>query len=147
MTTNVNFGIILEINGEDVAIEPAKAVTDAKKNGVEFSLPRRVEIGTAAELRAFLTTLTDDTVSLPSGDSFPSPLDSAYNKLISLNLAVEKLDLKIPPSQNADGSTITPSKPTTFTLGLSATWSNNDKVDLITGRLAIKGLYVKVAKT
>jgi hypothetical protein len=147
MTTDVNFGVILEINGEDVTIEPAKAVTDAKKNGVEFSLPRRVEIGTAAELGAFLGTLTDDTVALPSGDSFPSPLDSAYKKLVSLNLAVEELNLKVPPSLNPDGTAITPTRPTTFTLGLSATWSNDDKVDLISGKLAIKGLYVKVKKT
>lgn len=147
MTASVNVGIVLEINGEDVAIEPAKALTDAKKNGVEFSLPRRVEVGTAADLHAFLNTLTDDAVSLPSGDDFPSPLDSAYKKVMSLNLAVEELNLKVPPSLNADGTAITPAKPTTFTLGLSATWSDNDKVELIQGKLAIKGLYVKLVKT
>jgi len=40
-----------------------------------------------------------------------------------------------------------PPLPTTFTLGLSATWSDNDKVELIQGKLAIKGLYVKLVKT
>ena len=147
MTTDVTFGVILEINGEDVPLEPAKAVTDAKKNGVEYSLPHRVEVGTAAELGAFLNTLANDVPALPSGDSFPTPLDDVYKKVISLNLAVEELNLKVPPSLNADGSAITPPRPTTFTLGLSATWSGNQKVELITGKLAIKGLYVKVVKT
>jgi len=104
MTASVNFGIVLEINGEDVAIEPAKALTDAKKNGVEFSLPRRVEVGTAADLHAFLNTLTDGVPPLPSGDNLPSPLDSAYEKVMSLNLAVEALTLKVPPSVKEDGS-------------------------------------------
>jgi hypothetical protein len=148
MTASVNVGIVLEINGEDVAIEPAKALTDAKKNGVEFSLPRRVEVGTAADLHAFLNTLTDGVPPLPSGDNFPSPLDSAYEKVMSLNLAVEALTLKVPPSVKEDGSgKFDPPLPTTFTLGLSATWSDNDKVELIQGKLAIKGLYVKLVKT
>ncbi|OZH53061.1 hypothetical protein AFK68_20215 [Hydrocoleum sp. CS-953] len=108
MTTNVNFGVVLEINGEDVAIEPTKAVTDAKKNGVEFSLPRRVEVGTAADLAGFLGTLTDEVPSLPSGDSFPSPLDTVYKKLTSLNLAVEELYLKVPPSLDAAGVKLLP---------------------------------------
>lgn len=151
MTTNVNFGVILEINGEDVAIEPPKAITDAKKNGVEFSLPRRVEVGTAEDLTTFITTLTDDSFSLPTAEDFPSPLDSAYEKLVSLNLAVEELYLKVPPSLNADGTPITPTRPTTFNLGLSATWSDDDTVVLIgtqdQPKLTIKGLYVKVSKT
>jgi hypothetical protein len=148
MTASVNFGIILEINGEDVPIEPAKAITDAKRNGVEYSLPRRVEVGTAAELGAFLETLADGVPPLPSGDNFPSPLNTVYQKMISLNLAVEELNLKVPPSVQADGVTaINPPLPTTFTLGLSATWRDNEKVELITGKLAIKGLYVKLVKT
>jgi hypothetical protein len=147
MTTDVILGVILEINGEDVPIEPAKAMRDVKKNGVEYSLPHRVEVGTAAELGAFLNTLADDVPALPSGDSFPSPLDDVYKRVTSLNLAVEELNLKVPPSVAADGITPIAPSPTTFTLGLSATWSDNNKVNLITGKLAIKGLYVKVVKT
>ena len=150
MTTNtdVNFGIILVINGKDVAIEPEKALGDAKKNGVDFKLPHRVEIGTVAELGTFLRTLTDDAVTLPSGDSFPSPLNEAYKKLIELHLAVEQLDLRVPPSQDSNGVEIlsTDRKPTTFTLGLSATWTSGREVQLIQDKLAIKGLYVKLEK-
>lgn len=139
MTTSVDFGVILIINGKDVPIEPAKAVRNAKVDGMEFSLPQRVEIGTAAELGAFLGTLTDDLPHLPQSSDFPTPLDQVYGKLTSLNLAVEKLDLRVPPS--------TPAKPTTFTLGLSATWSDGSEVNLISGKLAIKGLYVRMIKT
>ena len=137
MTTEVAFGIILEINGEDVSLEP-KFMRQDGKNGVEFFLPRRVEVGTAEDLDSFLKTLTDDNVSLPTGDNFPNPLDIVYKKLTLLNLAVEKLDLKVPPIKG---------EPTTFTLGLSATWSDNEKVSLIENKLVIKGLYVKLVKT
>lgn len=136
MTTQVAFGIILEINGEDVSLEP-KFMRQDGQNGVEFSLPRRVEVGTAKDLGSFLNTLTDDSVSLPTGDHLPNPLKTVYNKLTSLNLAVEELDLKVPPGEG----------PTTFTLGLSATWIEDDKVSLIKDKLFIKGLYVKLVKT
>lgn len=156
--TDVNFGVILEINGQDVAIEPAKVVTEAKTSGVEFTLPHRIEVESVGDLTTFVGTLTSDTPKLPQASDFPSPLDQAYAKLQALNLAVEELTLKIPPSHIShikDGKKegelvpIPPAdqEPTTFTIGLSATWSNNDKVDLITGKLAIKGIYVKVVKT
>ena len=126
---NADAGVILEINGEDVAIYPTQAITDAKKNGVKYELPRPVPIGTAEDLNAFLKTLSDDVPPLPKGDTFPSPLDTVYNKLISLNLAVEELTLKVPASLQADGKTaIDPPPATTFTLGLSATWKDNEKV-------------------
>lgn len=149
MTTNVDvdFGIILEINGKDVAIEPSKAITDFKKNGVTYNLNDRVEIGTANDLKAFLDTLAPDVPDLPKANDYPTPLDTVFNKLTKLHLAVEKLELKVPPSLKADNSPITPAQPTTFTLKLSATWADNDKVSLIEGKLAIKGLYVTVAKT
>ena len=146
MTTNLNAGVILEINGQDVAIEPAKAITDAKKKGVEYSLPRPVTLGTADDLNDFLKTLADDVPALPTGDNFPSPLDKVYKKLTSLNLTVEELKLKVPPSLNEDGTPIASPKSTAFTIGLSATWTDNEKVN-ITDKLAIKGIYVKVEKT
>lgn len=147
MATDVKVGVILEINGEDVSLEPTTSLANVKQTGVEYSLPRRVEVGTAKELVTFLSTLADQEITLPSSTNFPEPLASVYKRLNDLNLTVEQLDIKVPPSEDTKNNPISPEPRTTITLGLSATWSAEGPINLIDGKLAIKGLYVTLVRS
>jgi hypothetical protein len=139
-------GIILEINGTTVPLE-AKDIKDAASKGVQYTLPQPVDVGSVDDLSAFLDSQFGAS-PIPDADTFPTPLDSVFAKLSDLNLAVEHFDVNVPPSKNADDTDIAEAdqKATSFKLGMSATWADGDEVELISGKLAIKGIYLNVVK-
>ena len=139
-------GIVLSLNGQDVTLSPS-STGDLKKTGAEYTLPEPIAIGSAKDISAFLSD-TFGAPALPAASTFPSPLDQVYGKLTDLVLTVDEFSLKVPPTQNADGSDIPPAtrKATSFTVGISAMWPPGQEVNLITGKLAVKGIYLSVSK-
>jgi len=146
VTITTNGGIILSINGTDVALGP-KDVSDALKKGASYELSAPIAVGSAQDLSTFLTDQFG-APALPPASSFPAPLDSVYNKVTNLVLTVDKFKVVVPPSQNADGTPIPPAnqKATSFSIGISAVWPPGQEVSLIPGKLAIKGLFLQVDK-
>jgi hypothetical protein len=144
MAVAANPGVLLVINGTDVALTPS-SVGDYKKDGMHFELPEKVELGTLKNLNDLLTG-TFDAPALPSADSFPGPLDKVYGTLTDLVLAIDTFTLDVPASLKADGTAIPDAdRVTTFSLGISAALPGAG-ADIIPGKLAIKGIYLQIVK-
>ncbi len=145
MTTTATAGLVLSIDGKEVLLAP-QDVSDALKKGARFTLAEPVSLGTPGELADFLDRNFDASgFSMPS---LPYPLDKIADKLGTLNVSIEKFDLTIPPTQNSKGEALPPGeqKTTSFTLGMAAVWSDDEVVNLINGKLAVKGVYLQVVK-
>ena len=140
-------GIILTINGTDVPLALNGLISDFSKNGISYTMPNPVTVGSAADLSAFLTSQFG-APALPASTSFPTPLDSVYAKLTSLSLAVDQFSVTVPPTKDANGNALSAAqqRATSFDLGLSATWADGSTISLISGKLAIKGIYLHITK-
>lgn len=146
MSTTTTAGIVIALNGTDIELSPA-TVSDALSQGMTYSLPAPVSIGSVANLSSFLTD-TFDAPALPPSSSLPSPISTVYDALTNAVLGVSKFTVNIPPSKDSNGQPISDTQRiTTFTLGLSATLPANQQISLISGKLVIKGVFVTVSKT
>ncbi|MEU3454686.1 hypothetical protein ABZ671_13930 [Micromonospora sp. NPDC006766] len=145
MTTTATAGLVLNIDGKEVLLAP-RDVSDALKKGARYTLAERVSLGTPGELVHFLEgNFGASGFSVPS---LPAPLDSIAGKLANLNVSIEKFDLTIPPSKDDKGVDLPEGtrKETSFTIGMAAVWSDDEMVNLIPGKLAVKGVYLQVVK-
>ena len=153
MTTHVKLGVTFDLNGKPISLQPKEAIDKIKENGIELTLPERMELGEAGTgIDSILKKLgSDRVVSLaPSNNSdlkyiennlpnFPL-LKDAYKKVVTAHLNVERFHAKIPGSatKKADGSIETEIK---YTIGLSATWHlTGDETGL-----TLTGIYFEVS--
>jgi len=129
------FGIVLEVNGKEIALEPKTAIDQIKEKGIEAELPPGTEVhlgSLGGGLQGFATKLG---VNLPAKTDLPLPvLQEAYDTLISAELTINDLYLKIPPN-NATKS---------YRLGLYVGWPQAK--DLV-GDLKLKGFSLKIDST
>lgn len=151
--TIVDYGMVLQLNERDVVLSPkvvTGALRDAQLNGKEYELPSRVDLGTIANIGELFMNLFGIQVNIVEElKKLPSPLDAIAGKIAQLNLAVEEFYLKIPPTHKMNGKTkveLTDAEkvPLSLTLGLSAFWGAGEKIDLIAGKLAISGVFLKI---
>lgn len=153
------FGIVLEVDNTEIALEPKNAVSDIKKKGVDVGLPpdKRVALGPLGKsLRGILEAVEVDSTEidgflteegLVKADALPDidVLQNAVNLLLQANLAVEQFHVKLPPTERADGTPIPKEQreDTAYTLGLSATWVAD--AGTLVGSLKLRGMYFKVS--
>ncbi|GMV06631.1 MAG: hypothetical protein AMXMBFR53_29070 [Gemmatimonadota bacterium] len=144
MATTATPGLVLELNEKEVCLSPKDATTDPSRPA-HFELADRVELGSLTDLAGFVNT-NFGVSTLPDWNKLPAPLNTMGAKLASLNMAVEKFAMTVPPSKKSDGTDIPPAekRATSFNLGLSATWA--DPIVLVQGSLSIKGVYLQVVK-
>lgn len=69
-------------------------IANAKTNGIEFTLPAPVDLGTLDDFAAWFKTQFN--IDLPSADQLPAPLDSIMGKLTTLDVAVDQFHIKVP---------------------------------------------------
>ncbi|EKV02709.1 hypothetical protein Lepto7375DRAFT_4971 [Leptolyngbya sp. PCC 7375] len=152
--SKVFFGVVLELDGQEIALQPQNAITEIKEKGIEVGLPagERVVLGTVGErLKGILEALGVDDISFLKADGtldetqlpdIPA-IQTAVNLLTQANLAIEDFHLRIPPTGT---SATAPSKEeTAYTVGLSATWTGDAGTLIESLDLKLKGLYFKVS--
>lgn len=148
MSVNTNYGVILGINGRDVPLAP-KDIKNGGTNGYSYELAEPIRVGSIQSLSGFLTTQFDGAVTLPSTDLLPDKLknafDKVFNKFLALEMTVNRFKLTVPPKQ-PDGTAAKDLKTASLSAGISATWPAGQDVELIPGKLGIRGLFLQVDK-
>lgn len=124
----VRFGIILDINGKPVPVT-ADDLTNAKANGVEFTLQNPVDLSTIDKFETWVGS--EFGVTLPTAADLPPPLDKVVGALTGMDITVSKAHVKIPGSS-------TPNATTALTLEVNGTFA--PEIELITGKLGINGM-------
>jgi hypothetical protein len=134
------FGIVLEVNGKEIALEPKTAINKIKELGIEAELPAGTEVhlgSIAGGLEKFAKTI-DPSFALPAQADLPlQPLRDAYGALTTAELTINDLYLKIPPAGSQDS--------TAYRLGLYVGWSGDAKT--LVGDLKLKGFSIKLDGT
>jgi hypothetical protein len=132
------FGIVLEVNGKEIALEPKTAINKIKDQGIEAELPPGTEVhlgSIAGGLEAFVKTI-DSSFSLPKKEDLPLPvLQDSYEALKTAELTINDLYLKIPPAGQG---------PKSYRLGLYVGWPD---AKALVGSLKLKGFSLKIDGT
>src|SRR6476646_937509 len=135
--TSVMFGVTFTLNGTQVPVY-AKDITHASANGVEFSLPQPIDLGTFNDFASWFQSQFG--VSIPETSTLPPPLDGIAGKLASLDVAVDMLHVKVPPAVPA-GQT---RGPVQYTVALRAVFPAPG-LELIPNVLEIQGAVFGVS--
>ena len=145
--THLKLGVTFDLNGKTISLQPKEAIDKIKEDGIELTLPERMELGTAGSgIDSILTKLgsTYRTVkpALPESgkeyiyivDKLPKLLTTVYDKVVTAQLNVEKFHAKIPGSKTKETEI-------KYTIGLSATWDiKGDETGL-----TLTGIYFEVS--
>jgi hypothetical protein len=123
------FGIVLDVNGTEIPIS-SDNISNWKKNGLDFSLPQPVHLGSFNDLIEWLST--NFGVTIPSADDLPSPLNDMVNAITSLNFTVEQLAFKIPGTESTETQR-------TFTLRIAGSWDESKEIIPGLSVLKLKG--------
>jgi hypothetical protein len=159
--TKVYFGVVFELFGEVIALEPKNAISEIKTKGIECGLKpgQKIRIGTVGtRLKQILTGVgleESQTTFIKADGNFDDsqlpdigPLKNAIGLLTQANLTIEDFHIRIPPSAApAAGANATPApkQGTGYTVGLSAVWTE-DSGKLIDGLdIKLRGVFFKVS--
>ena len=126
-TYKVRFGVILDVNGTSVPIT-ADDLSNAKTNGVEFTLPDPIALGNLTEFESWVSKFG---VAFPAKGDLPGLLDTIVGDLTNMNVTVEKAHVKVPGSN-------TPNASVQVTIEASGTFA--PAIDLISGKLGVQGV-------
>ena len=133
----VKLGFVLEINGQEIALEPRTAV-DAIGAGIEVGLPAGTEVrlGSAAGgLQSFVSAISKafggGDVTLPT---LPSPLDQATDYVSHLDVTINDLWIRFPPKLS--------DTPKDYRIGV---YVSGRAIDLVTSAIKFKGFAVQIA--
>jgi hypothetical protein len=135
--TQVMFGVTFVLNDQPIPVY-AKDIANASANGIEFSLPQAVDLGTFNDFSAWFSSQFG--VAIPDTSTLPPPLDKIAAQLADLDVAVDMLHVKVPPAAPAGGVRA----PTQYTVALRATFPGAG-FDLIPNILQIKGAVFGVS--
>jgi hypothetical protein len=127
--TKIVFGVTFNLHGTQVPVSTAD-IANAAKQGIEFTLPSPVDLGTLTDFQAWFEK--QFAIKLPLGTDLPSPLGDIMSKLATLDVSVDQFHVKIPGSDNKDD-------PKLYTLAMSAVWPPGQGIPLIPGVLSIDG--------
>jgi len=132
-------GVVLEINGKEIALEPKTAITNIKQTGLEAGLPAGTEVhlgSIAGGLEGFIQKI-DTSFKLPPKTDIPGPLQGMYGALTSVELTVNDLYVNIPPTAEKGK----PQASTGYRLGLYVGWP---EPQTLVGDLKLKGFSIKI---
>ena len=138
MGTTVTPGMVLIINEKEVTLAPDSS-KDSASSGKHYALAEAVDLGTPADLSAFL----QQTFGLPADynlntviQALPSPLNGIAAKLASIDVSILRFSVTVPPTGDTTHEC-------SFDLGMAGSWAS-DPIAL--GPLKIKGVYLNVVK-
>ena len=152
--SRVFFGVVLELAGTEIPLEPKNAITEIKQKGLEVELPpdKTVSLGTVGQrLKDIMdalgvedTSFIDESTGSIKASSLPDlqAVQTLVNVLTQANLTIEEFHLRVPPT--GTNTTVNKSE-TAYTVGLSATWTGDAGTLIESMDLKLKGLYLKVS--
>ncbi|MEA5464474.1 hypothetical protein [Leptothoe sp. PORK10 BA2] len=173
--SQVYFGMVLELGGKEISLEPQTAITEIRTKGIEVALPpdQTVEIGGVGEnLKSILDSLNVESdsfleirtetrngqvVKIAEIKDLPDieVLKNIVNLLFNAQLAIQQFHVKVPPTHRvgatpADPLVLIPATErgdTRYTIGLSATWIGDAGVLFGDPQtgLKLKGLFFKAS--
>lgn len=137
-TPDVIFGIVFELNEQEVRITCAD-ITNMKKKGLDLGLPGRARIGTIADFIKWFDTQFG--VKLPEPKDFPPPFDKVFGKIATLVWTVEQAHVFVPGEEEKQNG-----KPIAYTIEVSALWEKGQGIVLIDKVLTLNGAVFGVTK-
>jgi hypothetical protein len=168
--SQVYFGMVLELGGKEISLEPQTAITEIRTKGIDVALPpnQTVRIGGVGENlvnvlnslgvdSSFLEIREENGVKRAEIKDLPDidALKNVVNLLFDAQLTVEQFHVKVPPTHRPAIAPATEPTPipaaergdTAYTIGLSAVWIGDAGTlfgDPQNG-LKLKGLYFKAS--
>ncbi|HEY9618870.1 MAG TPA: hypothetical protein V6C78_00795 [Crinalium sp.] len=165
-TTDFYFGVVFELSGKQIKLEPLTPINRIKQTGLECEIDEPVNLGEIGEnLKDLLDTLgADPDTIFVEGTTQIKPeikdlpvVGEIVETLLEANITIEQFHLKIPPKPAlAPTPTPTPpptptptpataSTPTRYTVGMSAVWDVEAGKGRLFGNVFLRGLYLKVS--
>jgi hypothetical protein len=130
------FGLNFNLHGTSVPVS-TNDIKNAATNGIEFTLPAAVNLGTLNDFEAWFKKQFG--IDLPTAADLPPPLNGIMAKLATLDVSVDQFHVKVPGSASPDPSKL-------YTLAMSAAWpASEGGIDLIPGVLSIDGAVFGVS--
>ncbi|HEU5063749.1 MAG TPA: hypothetical protein VFT79_11445 [Solirubrobacterales bacterium] len=137
--TKIVFGLVFDLRGTLIPVSTT-GLEEAKKNGVELTLPAPVNLGSFEDFSAWFKKQFN--VEIPKASELPEPLGKILGKLESLEVTVTRAHIKIPPEVEGQKER----EATLYTLELSAAWpKSKGGIELIPGVLEIQGAMFGVS--
>lgn len=137
-TIGAYLGVVLEIGGKEVALEPKTAINRIKEEALEVELPKGTEVqlgSIAGGLEGFAKSVYPG-FKLPAKDDLPlEGLRGVYGVLTTAELTINDIYLKIPAEKDSKGM------PISYRLGIYVGWQ--EPVNLV-GSLRLKGFSVRI---
>lgn len=133
---DVYLGVVLEINGKEIALEPKTAINKIKEQGIEAELPAGTEVrlgSIAGGLQGFVQKFQPG-FTFPAKTDLPTPLQGVYGALTTVELTINDLYIKVPPKEPAGGKN-------SYRLGIYVGWPTPQE---LVGNLSLKGFSVKI---
>lgn len=141
-------GVVFELNGKEVSLEPLTPINYISKTGLECRLDEPVELG---EIGENLATVLE-TVGADSSEIFEEKdgqlvvkdsikdipvVGEIVETLLEADVTIEQFYVKIPPKGAGT--------PVRYTVGMSAVWDVGAGEGKLFGEVYLKGLYLKVS--
>jgi hypothetical protein len=137
--TKLVFGLVFDLRGTLIPVSTAN-LEEAKKEGVEFTLPEPVNLGSFEDFSEWFNT--QFKVEIPKAGTLPEPLGKILTKLESLEVTVTRAHIKV-PGEPEEGKE---KEATLYTIELSAAWpKSKGGIELIPGVLEIQGAMFGVS--
>jgi hypothetical protein len=144
-------GVVLQVNDKEIALVPKTPINKIKDLGIEAELPPGTEVhlgsiggGVQGVVRSFQKP-TEELWTLPSPDTLPLQiLKDGFNTLITAEITLNELSIKIPPkpttgaeADKADKKTL---ESTEYAIGLYVSWPTPKP---LIGNLSLVGFSVR----
>jgi hypothetical protein len=145
---DVKFGLVLDVNGHEVVLEPKTAINKIQDEPIELELPPGTEIrmNIAGGLKAFInemsTTFGGGKVTWP--ENLPEPLQTTINYLETLDITINEFWIRIAAKEVTDKDGKKGRKfvvPEDYRIGV---YVSGATIGLF-GSLAFKGFIVQIA--
>ncbi len=137
--TKVVFGLVFDLHGTLVPVSTAN-LEEAKKEGVEFTLPEPVNLGSFEDFSEWFKKQFG--VDIPKAEELPEPLGKVLGKLAKLEVTVTQAHIKVPGEPEAGKKKAA----TLFTIELTASWPKSEGgIVLIEDVLEIQGAMFGVS--
>jgi len=155
--TDVFLGIVFELGGTVIPLEPRSAINKIRTEGITCALPpgkKIVLVSLGAALYEIFESLGTTPPAFLNRDGsineaeVPADfLKAPLGLLSSATLTVEDFYVKIPGSGPATGSNTatTTTDNTEYSIGVSATWAGDAGTLSSTIKLKLRGVYFKIS--
>ncbi|HEY3823369.1 MAG TPA: hypothetical protein VGL82_02375 [Bryobacteraceae bacterium] len=144
---DVFLGVVLEIEGKDIALEPKTPVNKISVYGLEAELPKGTEVllgSVGGGIQSFVQSVTGDpTWKMPDKKDLPGVVAGVYDTVMTAEITINDLYIKIPPKSN-DEKTAAEKLETAYRLGVYVGWP---KPQSLIGNLSLKGISIRVDKS